>query len=133
LLIWFAVLAEKNDVFISYAHADIEFTRSLKEELERNCIKWFFFFFFFSFLEPSLVSQILTTSFFFFSFFFSSMMDSWMDEWRLEAGNDWRNQIGEGILQAKTILFVASKRSVEVSQQERSVGRLTLFNSLNGA
>lgn len=39
---------------------------------------------------------------------------SWMDEWRLEAGDDWRGDIGEGIMAAKVILFIISPKSVEV-------------------
>lgn len=37
-----------------------------------------------------------------------------MDEWRLEAGDDWRGDIGEGIMAAKVILFIVSPKSVEV-------------------
>jgi len=36
-----------------------------------------------------------------------------MDEWRLEAGDDWRGDIGEGIMAAKVILFIISPKSVE--------------------
>jgi hypothetical protein len=37
-----------------------------------------------------------------------------MDEWRLEAGDDWRRDIGEGILSCKVLIFIASPKSVEV-------------------
>lgn len=33
-------IAQKHDVFISYAHTDMQFARKLRMELERNCIKW---------------------------------------------------------------------------------------------
>jgi hypothetical protein len=33
-------LALQNDIFISYAHTDIEFTRKLRESLERHCLRW---------------------------------------------------------------------------------------------
>ena len=36
-----------------------------------------------------------------------------MDEWRLEAGDDWRGDIGEGIMAAKVILFAASAKSLQ--------------------
>lgn len=33
-------LAQKNDVFISYAHVDLEFATKIKEYLELHSIKW---------------------------------------------------------------------------------------------
>ncbi len=37
---------------------------------------------------------------------------SWMDTTRLEAGSDWRLDIGNGLLNSKLVLFVASRASM---------------------
>lgn len=73
---YFKSLAQKNDVFISYAHTDLVFATQVKEFLESHSIK------------------------------------CWMDLTRLEAGNDWRLDIGTGLLNSKMVLFVASRASV---------------------
>ena len=36
----------------------------------------------------------------------------WMDDWRLEAGDDWRAAIGKGLIGSKIVVFIASKNSV---------------------
>lgn len=69
-------LATHNDLFISYAHADIERARRVRQALERHGLR------------------------------------CWMDEWRLEAGSDWRNDIGQGILAASAVVFLASPASL---------------------
>ncbi|KAL6044707.1 G patch domain-containing protein 8 isoform X3 [Balamuthia mandrillaris] len=68
-------VAEQKDVFISYAHVNISFTRRLKHELEKYGIR------------------------------------CWMDD-GLEAGGDWRGDIGSGILAAKLFIFVLSSASL---------------------
>jgi len=69
-------LAQKNDVFISYAHVDLTFATKIKEYLELHSIK------------------------------------CWMDMTRLEAGNDWRLDIGTGLLNSKLVLFIGSRASL---------------------
>lgn len=73
---YFKSVAQKNDVFISYAHVDIVFAEKIKEYLESFAIK------------------------------------CWMDTARLEAGSDWRLDIGNGVLNSRLILFVGSRASV---------------------
>lgn len=73
---YFKSLAQKNDVFISYAHADLTFATKIKEYLELHSIK------------------------------------CWMDMTRLEAGNDWRLDIGTGLLNSRLVLFIGSRASV---------------------
>lgn len=69
-------LAEMNQVFISYAHVDMEFAVSVRKQLNNFCLR------------------------------------CWMDDWRLKPGDDWRSAIGEGLLNADVVVFIASNSSV---------------------
>lgn len=73
---YFKSLAQKNDVFISYAHVDVDFATKIKVFLESFAIK------------------------------------CWMDMTRLEAGSDWRLDIGNGLLSSRLVLFISSRASV---------------------
>ena len=33
----------------------------------------------------------------------------WMDDWRLQAGGDWRSAIGNGLNEASVVVFIASE------------------------
>ncbi len=109
-------MAQKNDVFISYAHTDIDFTRRLKQELEKHCIKWYVYKYTPS-LEYDPLVCFLSTIYIILIILFNQLsiyLFSWMDEWRLEAGDDWRGNIGEGIIACKVLIFVASPKSIQV-------------------
>jgi hypothetical protein len=53
-----------------------------------------------------------------------------MDEWRLEAGSDWRNDIGQGILAASALVFLASPTSLASDWCAKELQLATQHNRL---
>ena len=100
------MVAQNHDVFISYAHSDMTFARKVRMELERNCIKWYeekqkrynIYPKREKKEEQTKVREGITKIF----------LCSWMDDQRLEAGSDWRADIGNGILAARLIGMIYS-------------------------